>query len=152
MTGQPKLGEHNREPLHYSAGAWVTYGGGVVLLDRINIPYGFAAPAGHVDEGETSLDSFVRELGEETGLKPVGSIETICQDVIVKGNSCKRGVHQHSWSVYALNAEGSLRLEEGGANSVGVYSVAKMKRLLDAGKFEPVWDKWIREYDLLDRV
>jgi 8-oxo-dGTP diphosphatase len=40
----------------------------VVLIERANIPYGWAIPGGFVDVGETLEQAAVREAREETGL------------------------------------------------------------------------------------
>ncbi len=42
---------------------------GVVLIERVNPPYGFAIPGGFVDEGESVEHAAVREMLEETNLK-----------------------------------------------------------------------------------
>lgn len=66
---------------------------GVVLIERLNPPYGWALPGGFVDEGETCEQAAVREMKEETGL-----------DVVLTGllgvySDPKRDPRQHTMSV-----------------------------------------------------
>lgn len=42
--------------------------GGIVLIDRLNPPHGWALPGGFVEYGETVEQAAVREAREETGL------------------------------------------------------------------------------------
>ena len=46
----------------------IEYGGGVVLIRRMNPPHGWAIPGGFVDWGESLEEAAVREAREETGL------------------------------------------------------------------------------------
>ncbi|MCB9632991.1 MAG: NUDIX hydrolase [Sandaracinus sp.] len=41
---------------------------GIVLIERLNEPKGWALPGGFVDEGERVEDAALREVDEETGL------------------------------------------------------------------------------------
>lgn len=43
-------------------------GQGVVLIERLNEPYGWAVPGGFIDYGESAESAAVREAKEETGL------------------------------------------------------------------------------------
>lgn len=46
----------------------IEYGGGIVLIERSNPPYGLALPGGFVDYGETLEQAAIREAKEETDL------------------------------------------------------------------------------------
>jgi len=47
----------------------IEIGGGIVLIERRNPPFGWALPGGFVDYGESFEQAAVREAYEETGLE-----------------------------------------------------------------------------------
>ena len=49
--------------------AIVEHDGKILLIERLNIPYGLALPGGLVEEDESCEEAIVRELKEETNLK-----------------------------------------------------------------------------------
>jgi 8-oxo-dGTP diphosphatase len=53
----------------------IAAGGGIVLIERKNPPYGWALPGGFVDEGESLEAAAVREAREETLL----DVKLTCQ-------------------------------------------------------------------------
>jgi ADP-ribose pyrophosphatase YjhB (NUDIX family) len=61
------MSEINRNPL-LTVDIIVEVGGGIVLIERKNIPHGWAIPGGFVDYGESIEAAARREAREETSL------------------------------------------------------------------------------------
>lgn len=63
------MSENHRNPLPTVDIIIELAGGGVVLIERKNIPHGWALPGGFVDYGESLEAAAVREAKEETSLE-----------------------------------------------------------------------------------
>lgn len=87
---------------HQSVGAiLINSEGKILLFERTRFPIATVFPAGHVDAREKPVDTFIREVKEETSisLKPNQAI-LIAHDII-NNDSCRRGSDDHEWWVYA---------------------------------------------------
>jgi 2-dehydropantoate 2-reductase len=65
---QFKYGGHYLYTPKLTADVIVRNGGSILLIERMNEPFGWAIPGGFVDYGEKVEDAAVRELFEETGI------------------------------------------------------------------------------------
>lgn len=94
----------------------IEMGGGIVLIERKNPPYGWALPGGFVDYGESLEEAAVREAFEETSLK-----------VRLKGqfhtySDPKRDPRVHTiTTVYIAEAEGTPKAKDD-ARSIGIFT------------------------------
>ncbi|NQV00584.1 MAG: NUDIX hydrolase, partial [Parcubacteria group bacterium] len=76
----------------------------LLLIERKKQPFGFAPPAGHLDEDNSFEHSAERELKEEVGLDSK-SIELLVEGR--KENPCRReGGSWHYWKIYKIEAGG----------------------------------------------
>lgn len=128
---------------HLSVGAVIrNYDGQILLIDRLKTPFGFACPAGHVDEGETPEIALLREVNEETGLIVVSYKKYDTSKLIdYPQEPCSRGVKHHIWNLYEVEAEGELIFKEDEVKSIAWYSQDEIMVL----KLESVWDYWLKK-------
>jgi ADP-ribose pyrophosphatase YjhB (NUDIX family) len=87
-----------------SVGILVFRDGKLLLIERRRPPYGWAPPAGHVDDGESYIGAARRELFEEVGLVPdeMDLLLTARYD-----NQCRRpGGDFHHWQVFVATCYG----------------------------------------------
>jgi ADP-ribose pyrophosphatase YjhB (NUDIX family) len=127
-----------------SVGMVIRKGNEVLLIERKKPPYGFAAPAGHVENGEEYELAAKRELSEEVGIKA----ETI--NLVAEGkreNKCRRpGGSWHYWKVYEVTADDDSVTEKSDeVRQSGWYSREEISKL--AQKTEKYLDKKISEND-----
>ena len=129
--------------LHYATGALIERDGKYLLIDRAIPPFGFAGPAGHVDEGEDALQALAREVKEEVGLD-ISKPELLFEEEL-HWNWCSKGVTSHHWHLFKCNASGDIKRSEGETKSVGWYTKEEIKNL----KLEPVWEHWFRKLNVI---
>ncbi len=147
-----------------SAGMLVWKDNKLLLIERKRPPFGFAPPAGHVDDDSSFEEAARRELKEEVGL------ETKDLKLVVEGkkeNPCRReGGTWHYWKIYKAKTSGEIErsLDEtkqaGWFNNQDLGSLAKRTRKYLAGKIlesewqkspglEPVWYEWLKQLNII---
>ena len=90
---------------------------GIVLIERLNRPFGIAIPGGFVDIGETIEDTVVREMKEETAL------EISIESLLGVYSDPKRDERFHTASVvYVCKAYGNP-IAQDDAKEVFVYKL-----------------------------
>ena len=115
----------------------------ILLLDRVNIPYGWAGPAGHVDKGETLEQSIIRETKEEVGLDLI-NFKLIFHEA-VPWNNCRKH-NGHDWYVYEVTKwQGELIPPGEEAKEIRWFTVDEIKQI----KLEPVWQYWFKKLNFI---
>ena len=105
----------------------------IVLIKRKNPPYGWALPGGFIDYGESCEDAAIRELFEETNLKPL----KVLKQFRVFSNP-ERDPRQHNISiVFWGDVEGDL-VPKDDANDAMLVPVFGPNRAID--KLDIVFD------------
>ncbi|MFH1648905.1 MAG: NUDIX hydrolase [Patescibacteria group bacterium] len=147
-----------------SVGVLVWQGDKLLLIERKKPPFGFAPPAGHIDDKGNYINAAKEELEEETGLV------SIKLTLLVEGrkdNSCRRiGGSWHYWKVYDAEVKGELKPNEDETKQAGWYSKKQMEGLQKRADdylnkkiseseweispgIEPVWKEWFKELDII---
>lgn len=147
-----------------SVGIIAKKGDSILLLERKKFPYGFAAPAGHVDDHGSFEDAAREELSEETGLEAT-NLKLLFEER--KDNKCRReGGDWHLWKVYEAEAVGEFKDNKDETKQVGWYtkeelnSLAARTNLYLVGKIpedewqkqpglEPIWLEFLKKLGIL---
>jgi ADP-ribose pyrophosphatase YjhB (NUDIX family) len=142
---EPKLFKN----VHLSVGAIIINDKNeLLMIDRLKRPFGWACPAGHVDDGETPLEAVKREVKEETGLT-VLDIEdtymTLCDSLEVPQDKCSRGIDMHIWAIFEVLAEGELVFKADEVKAIKWVPIDEIKEL----ELEPVWKFWLEKLNII---
>jgi len=151
---------------HKSVGILVWRDDKLLLIERKKFPFGFAPPAGHLDEdGDDFEKAAKRELLEEVGLE-AKNIELVAEGK--KENLCRReGGAWHYWKIYQVEAEGEIKRSEDETKQAGWYGkdeitqMAKRTEKYAAGEIseqewqeapglEVVWRDWLIDLKIID--
>lgn len=148
---------------HTSVGVLIRREGKLLLIQRANIPFGWAPPAGHQD-GDTPRRAAVREVREETGLI-VRRLRLVHRGR--KKNECRRGGYRHDWRIYEatvvtrdvhLNKREALDanwLDAAGLDRLANRTDTRLQGRLSAQEWalspglELVWCEWFKKLGVI---
>lgn len=136
----------------------------ILLIERRRPPFGFAPPAGHVDDKGSFENAAKEEVEEEVGLAPK-EIRLLIEGR--KDNPCRReGGSWHYWKIYQVDTDGDIKRSRDETKQAGWFSMDQIRSLAQrtekyrAGEIseedwqqspglEPVWLDWFRELGIL---
>ncbi len=121
-------------PRHFIVGIIVEKNGKYLLLERIDYPYGFAGPTGHINEGETIEEALKRKLKGEAGLEIIEKKE-ISREVISVTPCRIDGTYDHMTYIYKVKTRGKIKIDKDEFKSCGWYSKEEISNL----NLEPMW-------------
>lgn len=139
-TGKSSEGES----MHYSVGVIIEHDGEFLLLDRVNPPYGFAGPAGHINEGENQETAIKREAFEETGIE-LKNFKMVGQEEIF-WNRCKDKTNVHYWYLFRAKVDSDFFKMSTEAKSMAWYTKEEIEKL----NLEPVWKYWFEKFKFFE--
>ena len=146
--------------MHTSVGAIIkNKNGKILMIDRAAFPFGWACPAGHVDENETPKQAIVREIKEEVNLvirhaaaNGVHANENnnvnykLLIHEYVDWNECAKGVKGHDWYVYEIKEwSGRMQRSKRETKGVGWFNVEEIKKL----DLEKIWKYWFEKLKII---
>jgi ADP-ribose pyrophosphatase YjhB (NUDIX family) len=149
---------------HKSVGMLIWDDNKLLLIERRKPPYGFAPPAGHIDDHGSFEDAAKVEVKEEVGL------DTRSLRVIAEGrkeNPCRREDGTwHYWKIYEVKTEGDITASPDETKQYGWYTKEQIQKLAERTEsyvsrkvseaewqsspgMEPVWKEWLSELKIL---
>lgn len=157
----PKIGvASDGRLMHYSAGALIqNERDEYFLMDRKYEPYGFAGMAGHVDAGEHSLQTLMREGREEIGTE-LHDVRPICDEEVLWNHCRNDGINRigvHYWYLYSARVNSrDVTVNKHEATRWGWFTKDEIR----AGKYvregvehtltlEPVWEHWFKKVGII---
>jgi len=144
---KPILIKKDGKEFHISVGAIIKKDEKFLLVDRNLMPFGFAAIAGHVDEGEEKEKALVREVKEETNL------DVKKFKLLFNGESkypCVYKFNNHTWHIYECEVEGKLKGSKKEVKSIGYFSKEEINKLYKDKKLEPIWETWFKKLGVIN--
>ena len=150
---------------HTSVGMLVWRVGRLLLIERRRPPYGYAPPAGHVDDRQSFEAAARAELEEEVGLR-AESLKLLVEGR--KDNPCRRvNGTWHYWRIYLAEASGDVKPSQTETKRFLWCSVSCLTALktrtdqylageideatwVRAPGLEPVWREWLSHLNYFD--
>jgi len=124
---------------HYSVGIIIEKDNKILMIDRVNFPYGWACPAGHIDEDETPKEAVLREAKEEIGLK-VKNLKFISEEPDLV-NECSEGIKYHHFFGFMGKITGRIIVAKEEAKDWRWVEKENLKTL----NLEPIWRWWFKK-------
>lgn len=110
---------------HTSVGMFVWNDEKLLLIERAQFPFGFAVPAGHVDNDSTYEEAAKRELKEEVGLE-IKELKLIAEGR--KENKCRRDDGDwHYWKMYRVTTIGNINRSKEETKQAQWYTIDQIK-------------------------
>lgn len=130
-----------------SVGGICEENGRILMIFRRYEPYGWACPAGHIEEGDNAGGTLIKEFDEEVCLRLVGMEQLLTEDV--PWNNCHRSEGLgHSWRVFKAFCLGEVKvgeeetkLDPKNGKSWGWFTREEIQHL----DLEPVWRYWFEK-------
>ncbi len=132
MTDPEKQEAKIKDCDNTSVGMFIWKDDELLLIERKKFPFGFAIPAGHVDNHGSFEDAAKGEVEEEVGLH-VTNLKLIAEGR--KENICRRpGGTWHYWKLYETEVQGNLKPSQDETKKAGWYTKNEIRELAERTK------------------